>query len=77
MAENLSFLDSKSSAYVWERYRLKAQADENFAREIMQLFRQVGLLHWHCLLSYVHILTSIITRVMFVFNSCAAWGLSN
>ena len=38
MAENLSFLQSKSSAYLWERYRIKAQADENFAREIMQLF---------------------------------------
>eukprot|EP00554_Chaetoceros_debilis_P007442 CAMPEP_0194077066 /NCGR_PEP_ID=MMETSP0149-20130528/3732_1 /TAXON_ID=122233 /ORGANISM="Chaetoceros debilis, Strain MM31A-1" /LENGTH=4275 /DNA_ID=CAMNT_0038757959 /DNA_START=113 /DNA_END=12940 /DNA_ORIENTATION=+ len=38
MAENLSFLDSKSSAYVWEHSRVKAQADENFAREIMQLF---------------------------------------
>jgi uncharacterized protein (DUF1800 family) len=35
MAENLSFLQSKSSAYLWERYRIKAQADENFAREIM------------------------------------------
>ena len=38
MAENLSYLGSKSAAYVWERYRLKASADENFAREIMQLF---------------------------------------
>jgi Uncharacterized protein conserved in bacteria len=38
MAENLSYLRSKSSAYVWERFRIKAQADENFAREIMQLF---------------------------------------
>jgi len=38
MAENLSFLGSKSSAYVLERYRVKTSADENFAREIMQLF---------------------------------------
>ena len=38
MAENLSFLRSRSSAYVWERYNIKAYADENFAREIMQLF---------------------------------------
>jgi len=38
MAENLSFLQSKSTAYVWERYRIRAYADENFAREIMQLF---------------------------------------
>ncbi len=43
MAESLSYLESKSSAYVWERYRLKAQADENFAREIMQLF-SIGIL---------------------------------
>ncbi len=34
MAENLSFLKSKSSAYLWET-NVKAQADENFAREIM------------------------------------------
>ncbi len=39
MAENLSFMNSKSSAYVWQRYQVKAEADENFAREIMQLFR--------------------------------------
>jgi len=38
MAENLSFLQSRSSAYIWERYKIKTQADENFAREIMQLF---------------------------------------
>jgi len=38
MAENLSYLQSRSSGYVWERYRVKTQADENFAREIMQLF---------------------------------------
>ncbi len=34
MAENLSFLQSKSSAYLWDS-NVKAQADENFAREIM------------------------------------------
>jgi len=38
MAENLSYLQSRSAGYVWERYRVKTQADENFAREIMQLF---------------------------------------
>jgi len=38
MAENLSYLQSKSSSYVWQTYRIKAYADENFAREIMQLF---------------------------------------
>jgi uncharacterized protein (DUF1501 family)/uncharacterized protein (DUF1800 family) len=38
MAENLSYLGSKSAAYVWENYRYVAFADENFAREIMQLF---------------------------------------
>jgi uncharacterized protein (DUF1800 family) len=38
MAKNLSFLGSKSSACVLESYRSVAQADENFAREIMQLF---------------------------------------
>jgi len=42
MAENLSFLDSKSTAYVWERFNRKEWADENFAREIMQLF-SIGL----------------------------------
>jgi uncharacterized protein (DUF1501 family)/uncharacterized protein (DUF1800 family) len=38
MAENLSFLQSKSSAYVWEKDGKVQFADENFAREIMQLF---------------------------------------
>jgi len=38
MAVNLSFLQSRSYAYMWERYGLKVYADENFAREIMQLF---------------------------------------
>ena len=38
MAENLSFLQSKSHAYMWERTKKRTFADENFAREIMQLF---------------------------------------
>jgi len=38
MAENLSYLRSKSFSYMWERYTVKVDADENFAREIMQLF---------------------------------------
>ena len=38
MAENLSFLGVKSSAYIWETQRIKVYADENFAREKMQLF---------------------------------------
>jgi uncharacterized protein (DUF1800 family) len=37
MAENLSFLQSKSAAYMWEHLDKIAFADENFAREIMQL----------------------------------------
>ena len=38
MAENLSFLQSKSAAYMWEAQQKVSFADENFAREIMQLF---------------------------------------
>jgi len=38
MAEMLSFLDSKSSSYVLMTTDSKAFPDENFAREIMQLF---------------------------------------
>eukprot|EP00804_Cyclotella_cryptica_P009369 CCRYP_018076-RB/>CCRYP_018076-RB protein AED:0.03 eAED:0.03 QI:374/1/1/1/0.94/0.9/20/617/4181 len=38
MAENLSFLQSKSAAYMWETQQKVSFADENFAREIMQLF---------------------------------------
>ena len=38
MAENLSFLGSKSAAYVLENYRYVAFADENFAREITYHF---------------------------------------
>lgn len=43
MAEHLSFLDSKSHAYIFETENKRvAFADENFAREVMQLF-SVGL----------------------------------
>lgn len=38
MAENLSFLQSKSAAYTWETQGKVSFADENFSREIMQLF---------------------------------------
>mmetsp|Transcript_6781 Transcript_6781/g.9027 ORF Transcript_6781/g.9027 Transcript_6781/m.9027 type:complete len:2086 (+) Transcript_6781:84-6341(+) len=38
MAENLSFLKSKSHAYIMDKYSQNSFADENFAREIMQLF---------------------------------------
>jgi len=38
MAENLSYLGSKSAAYTWETQDKISFADENFAREIMQLF---------------------------------------
>lgn len=38
MAEMLSFLNSKSSAFVLEDSGAKAYPDENYAREIMQLF---------------------------------------
>jgi uncharacterized protein (DUF1501 family)/uncharacterized protein (DUF1800 family) len=38
MAEMLSYLESKGSAYVWRQDHVKAWPDENFAREIMQLF---------------------------------------
>ena len=36
--ENLSFLQSKSHAYMREKYSKLTFADENFAREVMQLF---------------------------------------
>lgn len=42
MAEMLSYLDSKSSAYVLEDTGAKSYPDENYAREIMQLF-SIGL----------------------------------
>jgi len=38
MAENLSYIRSKSSSYVFQYNRYILYADENFAREIMQLF---------------------------------------
>lgn len=37
MAENLSFIQSKSTAHMWEYQQKHAFADENFAREIMQV----------------------------------------
>eukprot|EP00957_Ditylum_brightwellii_P206334 15347899-Ditylum_brightwellii.AAC.1 len=42
MAEHLSYLDSRSHAYVYESNGQVTYADENFAREIMQLFT-IGL----------------------------------
>ncbi len=42
MAEMLSYLGSRSSEYVWEEEREVQFADENFSREIMQLF-SIGL----------------------------------
>lgn len=42
MAEMLSFKDSKSTAYVWKTMQRVDFADENFAREVMQLF-SIGL----------------------------------
>ena len=39
MAEHLSYLKSKSHSYVYEFENKRiARADENFAREVMQLF---------------------------------------
>ena len=38
MAEMLTYLFSKSSAFQWDREEKKFFADENYAREIMQLF---------------------------------------
>ena len=42
MAEMLSYHDSRSTAYVWNRHRRVEYADENFARETIQLF-SIGL----------------------------------
>ena len=42
MAEMLSFLESKSASYVLETEGRVSRPDENFAREIMQLF-SIGL----------------------------------
>lgn len=38
MAEMLTFLNSESTNYIWETYGRIQYADENFAREVMQLF---------------------------------------
>ena len=42
MAEMLSFLNSESAEYVWNTKKRLGFADENYAREIMQLF-SIGL----------------------------------
>ncbi len=42
MAEMLSFLESKSAAYVLRNEGRVSRPDENYAREIMQLFT-IGL----------------------------------
>lgn len=46
MADMLSYFDSKSTEYSWKRYRMRQFADENFAREVMQLFT-IGLYKLH------------------------------
>lgn len=38
MAEMLTFLNSESTNYIWETEGRVQYADENFAREVMQLF---------------------------------------
>ena len=38
MAEMLTYLFSKSTAFQWARFNKKFYADENYAREVMQLF---------------------------------------
>ena len=38
MGENLSFLDGRSTYFQWKVFKNVAYADENFAREVMQLF---------------------------------------
>ena len=44
MAEHLSYLKSKSHSYVYKVEKKRVvQADENFAREVMQLF-SMGLI---------------------------------
>ena len=42
MAEMLSYLDGQSTAKIWRRRMRLEYADENYAREIMQLF-SIGL----------------------------------
>ena len=44
MGENLSYLNSKSSSYMFQETNLIVYPDENFAREIMQLFT-IGYCH--------------------------------
>lgn len=42
MAEMLTYYDSKSKEYIWRTTREIKFSDENFAREVMQLFT-IGL----------------------------------
>jgi uncharacterized protein (DUF1800 family) len=42
MAEMLSYLNSQSTAFMWQRRKRLEYADENYAREVMQLF-SIGL----------------------------------
>lgn len=46
MAEMLSFHNGHSTAHAWRRQRRVEYANENFAREIMQLF-SIGLQQLH------------------------------
>jgi uncharacterized protein (DUF1800 family) len=42
MGENLSYLDNQSTEYLWKTRKRVEYADENYAREVMQLF-SIGL----------------------------------
>jgi cullin-associated NEDD8-dissociated protein 1 len=44
MGEMLTYTESKSSAYIWEEEKRRVFADENMAREVLQLFT-TGLVH--------------------------------
>jgi len=46
MAKMLTYLDSKSIGYTWKRYKRQDYPDENYSREIMQLF-SLGLVELH------------------------------
>ena len=74
MAEHLSYLKSKSHSYVYEVEKKRvARADENFAREVMQLFSSECTDSVHTLL--VHC-ANIMTCHCIATSNISQWDLS-
>lgn len=64
MAEMLSYLGSASALYALRREGRVSRPDENFAREIMQLFTiGTSFRNNDCLVSYLHFISNLMSQI--------------